>query len=97
MSRGPSFAKSSASVEGVSSGFEAFILTVHLTVLITLDDAEVRDMFCEPEIQIVKTFHFVVQQSLINTRLMKTSDITNHQAYILYLVRTPHSLQVNVG
>lgn len=67
------------------------MFTVYLTALISFDDAEVQDMFGEPEIQIVRTSHLAAQQSLINAGLMQ-SDITDNQAYILYLVCTPHFL-----
>ena len=58
------------------------MFTVYLTAIISLDDAEVQDMFGEPEIQIVRTSHLAAQQSLINAGLMQ-SDITDNQAYIL--------------
>lgn len=83
--------ESSARLGGVSSGLEDFMFTVYLTAIISLDDAEVQDMFGEPEIQIVRTSHLAAQQSLINAGLMQ-SDITDNQAYILYLVCTPHFL-----
>lgn len=81
--------EASAHLEGVSSGLKAFMFAVYLIALISFEDAEVQAMFGEAKMRVVSRFQLVAQQTLINAGLMRTSDITVLQAYILYLVRPP--------
>lgn len=73
-------------LEGISLTMEALLFSVYCVSILSLTNQECRSFFGSPRNDLLATYQFACQQSLLNCKALRSGNVESLTALFLYLV-----------
>jgi len=83
----------SADLTKVSKRMEVLMFGIYATAINSLDELEVKTIFCEEKSTLLNRYQSGCRQALLRAGFLRSSDMTILQGFVLYLVALPIQTQ----